>query len=301
MRERHIKPSENTVYGSLARFLEASGHPSGVLTVMHRGVPIDIRHEPRGYDTTTVFFHPAVSQAKFPVFIGGGISESLPTNRIFISDPSLYLDDELRLAWYARNHRQDKLQWAIRGMLRALIPTGQRVVMFGASGGGFAALYYAAHYPGAIAVPVNPQIDLANYGVGAVDRYGRLGWGLTGANLVKKIPAVTDLRRLYRQDRDVRVFYLQNLNDRTHMSGHFEPLMKCLPGSHSVHPALFRGPEGHHPPAKEMTTAVLSAAIDGAETPPAALALHSGPRSKSEGTQTEGEAQPRGADGAGSL
>ena len=88
--------------------------------------------------------------------------------------------------------------------------------------GRFCALYYAAHYPGAIAVPVNPQIDLANYGVGAVDRYGRLGWGLTGANLVKKIPAVTDLRRLYRQDRDVRVFYLQNLNDRTHMSGHFD-------------------------------------------------------------------------------
>lgn len=238
---------------------------------MHRGIPIDVRHEPRGFDTTTVFFHPAVVRAKFPVFIGGGVSEALPTNRIFISDPSLYLNDDLRLAWYAGSHRQDKLQWAIRGMLRSLIPAGQRVVMFGASGGGFAALYYAAHFPGATAVPINPQTNLANYTRGAVDLYGRLAWNLTGINLVERIPAVTDLVSLYRQPRDARVFYIQNKNDSTHMDGHFDPFMDSLPEGHSVHPVIIDGPEGHHPPGKDVTKAVLSSAINGAEAPPELL------------------------------
>lgn len=267
MRERHINPSNQTIYGSLAKFLESPGHPSGVLTVMYRGVPIDIKYEPRGFETTTVFFHPAVVRAKFPVFIGGGVSEDLPTNRIFISDPSLYLSEELRLAWYAGNHRQDKLQWALRGMLNALIPRGQRVVMFGASGGGFASLYYAAHYPGAVAVPINPQTSLANYTKGAVDRYGHIGWQLSGVGLASKIPVTTDLIRLYRQPLDVSVLYLQNRNDVTHMSGHFEPFMEALPDVHRVSPILIDGPQGHHPPDKKITKAVLSAAITGENLP----------------------------------
>ena len=265
MRERHIDASNQTIYGSLAKFLESPGHPSGVLTVMYRGIPIDILYEPRGFATTTVFFHPAVVRAKFPVFIGGGVSEKLPTNRIFISDPSLYLSEELRLAWYAGNYRQEKLQWALRGILKALIPSGQRVVMFGASGGGFASLYYAAHYPGAVAVPINPQTNLANYLRGAVDKYGHIGWRLSGLGLAPRIPATTDLIQLYRRSRDVSVLYLQNRNDLTHMSGHFEPFMNALPDGHRVRPILVDGPRGHHPPEKEVTKAVLSAAITGEE------------------------------------
>lgn len=61
MRERKIKLANHAVYGSLAKFQEASGHPSGILTVMNGGVPIDIRHEPRGFNTTTVFFHAALT------------------------------------------------------------------------------------------------------------------------------------------------------------------------------------------------------------------------------------------------
>lgn len=265
MRERHINGSNQTIYGSLAKFLESPGYPSGILTVMYRGIPIDIKYEPRGHATTTVFFHPAVVRAKFPVFIGGGVSEDLPTNRIFISDPSLYLSEELRLAWYAGNHRQDKLQWALRGILKALIPDSHRVVMFGASGGGFAALYYAANYPGAVAVPINPQTNLAEYVPTAVDRYGRIGWQLSGSGLASRIPATTDLVRLYRQSHDVSVLYLQNRNDQTHMDGHFEPFMDALPDGHRVRPLLIDGPQGHHPPDKDITKAVLSAAVLGEE------------------------------------
>lgn len=244
-------------------------YPSGVLTVMHRGHPIDIRHEPRGFDTTTVFFHAALTGKKytFPFFSGAGISAGLPTNRIFIMDPSLYVSHDLSLAWFAGNHKQPRLQYAIRGILKHLAPPEQRMVTFGSSGGGYAALYYAANREGAVAVPVNPQTNLANYNRGAVARYARLGWNLSGDDALKKIPAVTDLTRIYRTP-GKQVLYVQNVNDRTHMQGHFEPFMRALPAGHDVRPVLVDGKVGHHPPPKHVLRDALASAISGAAPTP---------------------------------
>src|SRR5690606_21334286 len=160
MRERVISNGGHTIYASLAKFQDAKAHhPPGVLTVMNGGLPIDVRYEPAGHDVTTVFFHAALSKRayRFPIFTGAGISDGLPTNRIYISDPTMYLDDELTLGWYAGNRKQPRLQWVIRAILRGLIPEGQRVVTFGPSGGGFAAMYYATKFEEATAVPTNPQ------------------------------------------------------------------------------------------------------------------------------------------------
>lgn len=269
MRKRYIPPGEHTVYRSLKEFMDAESYPSGVLTIMRGGLPIDVRFEPRGYRATTVFFHAALSGDKYrpPVFSGRRISEELPTNRVHIADPSLYIADKLRLGWYAGNHKQPRLQWAIRGMLNHLVPADQSMVTFGASGGGFAALYYAAHREGAVAVPVNPQTNLARYSPAAVARYAKLAWGIQGVGSLREMTAVTDLTRLYRTP-GRRVFYVQNKNDRSHMEEHFAPFMASLPEGHDVHPVLVDGEVGHHPPAKEITRSILAAAIAGAATPP---------------------------------
>lgn len=274
MRERVIKQSEHTIYGSLAKFQEAKGHPSGVLTVMNGGLPIDIQHEPLGYDVTTVFFHAALSSKayRFPIFMGRRISEGLPTNRILISDPSLYMDDSLRLSWYAGSRKQPRLQWVIRGILKALIPAHHRVVMFGPSGGGFAALYYASKFEGSTAVPVNPQTNLAKYLPSEVGKYTRLAWGLKETNALAQIDAVTDLARVYRSA-STRVFYVQNRNDGSHVRSHLDPFMAALPDGHKIHPVLVDGERGHFPPDKAITRAVLAAAIAGAESPPTSAAL----------------------------
>ncbi|HEX7349580.1 hypothetical protein [Brachybacterium sp.] len=269
MRERHIDPGEHTVYSSLRQFMDAGEYPPGVLTVMHGGLPIDIRHEPLGHDTTTVFFHSALSPqwSGFPVFTGLGISKDLPTNRVFITDPSLYLHDKLMLGWYAGNRKQPRLQWAIRGILNRLIPAEQRVVTFGASGGGFAALYYAGTREGAVAVPVNPQTNLARYLPAAVARYAKLAWALHGEGALNQMPAVTDLARVHRAP-GRPVFYVQNQNDPTHMKNHFTPFMDGLSEGHSVHPVLVDGEQGHRPPPKSTIRAVLAAAVNGDERPP---------------------------------
>lgn len=273
MRKRHIDPGEHTVYRSMKEFTNAGPYPSGTLTVLHGGLPIDVRHDPRGYGATTIFFHAALTGGpyRFPFFSGIGISEDLPTNRVHISDPSLYLSDNLHLGWYAGSQKQPRLQWAIRGMLNHLVPADQKVVTFGSSGGGFAALYYAARRDGAVAVPVNPQTNLANYNPAAVARYARLAWGVNGDDVLSKVPAVTDLTRLYRASTQ-RVFYVQNKNDRGHMERHFGPFMAALKEGHRVFPVLVDGESGHVPPDKMTIRSVLAAAVAGAEAPPLAVA-----------------------------
>lgn len=266
---RHITPGEHTVYRSLTEFMNASAYPAGVLTVMRGGVPIDVRHDPRGYGTTTVFFHAALTGGRYrlPPFAGTRISDTMPTNRVHIADPSLYLADNLHLGWYAGNHKQPRLQWVIRGILNHLIPPDQKVVTFGSSGGGFAALYYAARREGAVAVPVNPQTNLARYSPVAVARYARLAWGLTGDDVLSRMTAATDLTRLYR-DPARRVFYVQNQNDPTHMEDQYGPFMAALPEGHDVHPVLVDGAAGHVPPDRSTIRSVLAAAVAGEEVPP---------------------------------
>lgn len=158
MRQRVIDPADQTEYGSLNEFLEAGPYPAGILSITQRGLPIDIWNDYRGHDVTIVFFNAAISRrvAQLPVFVGDGISKDVPANRVFVNDPSMYMHPRLGLAWYAGNRKQYLLQGVLKRILKALVPEGQRVVTFGPSGGGFAALYYATEFPGAIAIPVNP-------------------------------------------------------------------------------------------------------------------------------------------------
>ena len=267
---RTIDPATHTVYSSMHEFKKVGARPSGTVTVMDGGLPIDIRHDDRGYDVTTVIFHAALSSkaTRYPVFMGASITEDMPTNRIFISDPSLYINETLRLAWYAGNRKQPKLQWTLRSILNTLIPKHHRVVTFGPSGGGFAALYFATKFAGATAVPVNPQTDLAMYLPSEVARYAEQAWGITGKDALGQIPSVTNLAPLYRAAPETRAFYVQNRNDVSHVNRHLTPFLEALPGGHSVHPVLLEGEAGHKPPPREPMRAVLAAAVGGAETPP---------------------------------
>ncbi|MGP9682078.1 hypothetical protein [Brachybacterium sp. AOP3-A1-3] len=271
MRERLITSEAHAVYGSLPEFLEAPECVPGVLTIMHGGVPLDVKYDPRGYGTTMVFFHAAVSRrfTQLPMFPGAGISQRLPVDRIFITDPTLYLDDDLTLGWFAGNRCQPDLQDVITKVLAALIPKGRPAVMFGGSGGGFAALHYAARIPNSLAVPVNPQIKIGNFSKALVDAWLRLGWGLdTSSTGISDVATETDAGRAYVEGSPTRVWYIQNTGDTRHVKKHFTPFMDALPPGHAVSPFLVDAGPGHVRPPKEVLKEVLAAAIDGEARPP---------------------------------
>ncbi|WP_086991199.1 hypothetical protein [Agrococcus casei] len=267
--QRFVSPATQTLFKSLPDFLAADSYKNGVLTIQHGGIPIDIKFDGRGHDTTTIFFHAALSSgtAKFPIFAGQLMSEDLPTNRIHVSDPTMLIDDNLMLGWYAGNHRQPKLQTTLRFILGALIPPDQRVVTFGASGGGFASLYYAGRFDGATAIAVNPQTNIARYIPQAVDRYTQLGWKVRGTNKIGTVPAITNLVWRYKRPVPNRAFYVQNLNDTFHMANHYSPFIDAVHAENEVHSLMFDGKKGHQPPSPEFMRGVLEAAISGGPAP----------------------------------
>lgn len=230
---------------------------SGVHTIMSNGHPVDVKFENRGYDDTLVSFHAAMSPAKFtlPVFTGVSISEHLPVNRLFLCDPSLYISANLSLAWFAGSSRQPTLQKDITDIIRGLGSETGRTICFGASGGGFASLYYASRLPRALAVPVNPQTSLAKYNQIIVERYLKLAWQ---GEALDGIPITHDLIDAYAAGGDTSVRYIQNTGDSSHMSNHFEPFMEALPAGHHVEPVLVDVGDGHVPPPKAQLKALLT-------------------------------------------
>lgn len=267
MRQRILDLASHQNYSSIRDLENTALQGACTLTVMLGGLPIDIKYEPRGYATTLVLFNAAATTAmRWPVFAGDGITKSLPANRIFVNDPTLYLDDRINLAWYAGNHRQPRLQLALSRILRALIGEKERVVTFGASGGGFASLYFATEFSSATAVPVNPQTNIAAYSPQAVRAYTTYAWGGTALN---EVPAKTDLTCLYANPVDCRVWYVQNTGDESHVDQHYLPFMKALHAENTVSPVLTFAGAGHVRPPKWLLSAVLDAAVRGEREPPA--------------------------------
>lgn len=79
-------------------------------------------------------------------------------------NPTLYLDPDLKLAWYAGSSGWD-LQSLLKCVLRkiATVARSNDLIFLGGSGGGFASLYCAASFPGSLALVWNPQTDIGAY------------------------------------------------------------------------------------------------------------------------------------------
>src|SRR5690625_6364590 len=95
---------------------------AGISTMYSGGIPIDVLVSPGTSDTTIFFFHGAIERHfTLPVLSGLGISGGLEANRVFISDPSLVLDEGLLLGWYAGNHKQPELQQSLYRIFNKLL------------------------------------------------------------------------------------------------------------------------------------------------------------------------------------
>lgn len=268
-------------FHNLEAFLLTDSLPndSVLLTVNVNGLPIDIlvyaHPESR---SGLVMFHGAIdSKFTLPVFQGGGVTAGIPTNRIFISDPTLAItgdpsiDGGLTLGWHAGNYRQPDLQDTLTRIIRKLFEllSVQLPVFHGISGGGFAALYYAAQFRGSIAIPTNPQTNIKHYLDWAVLRWANIGFGISpnSSNPLAVMPSTvtTNVISLYSEPIDVKVLYMQNSDDHLHIERHLTPFSHAkLPSNDSWLLLDYWGPR-HAQAPKELFAQVLTAAVDGAK------------------------------------
>lgn len=259
MVRRNVK-LDLVTFESVEEFLSTEILPQGQFVVWHNGFPIDFEYHDRGYPTTAVFFHAAIGPTivNLPLFLGKGFSDKSPVNRLFVSDPTLYVDERLRLAWYAGSSEQPGLQDALSAIFHK-IAGSRRVLYSGASGGGFAALLYSAKHSGSLAMPVNPQTIIRNYPAPLVCEWTNFAWGLNNERSrdIVMPPVVTELLSLYSKPRKNHVIYIQNTGDSSHMEKHWIPFKEALHPENSLTPMLAFAGNGHVAPPNTYLASLL--------------------------------------------
>lgn len=235
-------------YNDCREFVESIevGLQCGIHAVNYHGVFLEFNFYDQGFSDLLVFFNAAVtrtSNTELPVF-SGAKAIGLKANILMVSDPCLYLDNSLSLAWYvgARNLPLQKDLSIVLSGLSARYGKNN-TIFYGGSGGGFASLYYASKVDGATAICCNPQTSVSNYDKASVERFMSVCFEPLNAEFANKYlsdSGFTALLGANEFNTTARVIYLQNKNDAHHLEKHFQPYLarigfgKCYQSNKNV-------------------------------------------------------------------
>jgi hypothetical protein len=221
-------------YRSIDEFLSARSLRRGVHSVRRGEAWFDFLIRPKPSDTLIFAFNGAVPPKSMrPVFSYTSTFTRSDATLVGVSDPSLYSSDEINIAWYAGSSATP-VQQILPSLLHKIAScfSPKRVIMFGGSGGGFAALYYARTFSGAYVLVSNPQTSILRYAEWAASRYARAAWSIAAGEFLERLPTVADcdLVPFVDQYRDTRIIYLQNVNDRHHVTEHASVFLRQFGG-----------------------------------------------------------------------
>lgn len=197
-----------------------------------------------------------------------------PENLLFVSDPSLQVDDAIPLAWYIGPEEHDvtaRLAAEVAALAERLGTT--RTVFAGSSGGGYASIALAAHSPGSLAVPFSPQTR--------VSRYERMPVKIFRTRLFPDHPDMDSVEAAHRDRVDLThrwaagpdqpdafVHLVHNSGDPGHLEDHVRPFLEAAgvdPDATEGHPrfalVLDDFAEGHSPPRPRQMREHLDAAL----------------------------------------
>ena len=268
---------------SLEAFLAAAEIQSGA-----HSVPIgDFAGEPINYDflltarpgtVLLCHFHGNAPRegTHLPFFTGLGVTSSIASSRFIPSDPVLALDASLTLAWHfgCEGIRLQAIMIRIVKKLQAIL-RAPRVVAWGGSGGGFAAIRVAKDIPTSIVLAWNPQTDIAKYNRDSVNHYRRVAFPNIASDC--SLPSGRGQFPSLCTDEFVdgyqgRILYLQERTD-WHVRSHLKPFLASFckkAGSNITGSSNFSGfvtdrlylhldhwGDGHASPSKDVISKVL--------------------------------------------
>lgn len=253
-------------YDSLADFMTRRSTPHGSISVSH-GLPVHLHWEDNGADTTIVTFQGNVNDtfAHVPVYMASTTTEGLNANRLLLSDPSLKIGRDVTLAWYAGSDQQRGLQMALTHIITSLAGSS-RVVLFGAGGGGFAALEQSTRIPGSTVLAMNPHTDILGYRETVLRKYLSRCWGIRdevpGPATAPMNHSVVDA---FARPVPTQVVYVQNRDDEFHVENHMKPFLGALHPDNRVLRVLTDLPGRHVIPGKASMRQIFEAAVGTAD------------------------------------
>lgn len=233
-----------------------------------------------------IMLNGAVDRTKtpLPVFARWNWGPVLAGHVLSVCDPTLYLDERLRLGWFLGRVGHDPLELLLAVVDEVASQLGQKpenVIFYGSSGGGYAALVAASKRKIGRAIAINPQTEILGYRhqhlikrVAEVFAPGVSAEASRSAHPLRwsALESVAEARR---NGRDLRFFYAQNSVDDFHHDHHYLPFCERfdLPPRGGSNPDgtaisyIYDSPEGHNaePPAvvKHITAVALPFLLNG--------------------------------------
>lgn len=211
---------------------------------------IDVSYTDRGAPVTLVCFHSALTERVLtvPAFSGTSVAEQAGINLIAVADPSI-ATGEVDLGWFLGTRGMGHLRPRLSPVIQHLLGD-RRAILFGASGGGYAATLYGGDFPGHSVVAVNPRLDLTARPAAKLSDYLRVahkvrssaGYGRAAERFVPP-----PLKELYADGLPFDLHLLQNANDRVYRQNQTGPFVDALGADERLHVHLYDGEAGHRP------------------------------------------------------
>lgn len=221
-------------FESIAQLTASASLADGRLAVAHSPYPVDFHFRDSASNTIVVSFHgAALKTVSLPWHAGRSVMSTVPSKWLAISDPSLLIDEDLKLAWFAGSKHQPRLQSFVAEAISEIMRKvgAEHAIFFGSSGGGFAALEMSRRFPGSLAIPMNPQTSIGKYFEPSVNRYLEKAWsvGSLGDSLLEF--CCHDLVRAYDLNHQNTIAYVQNTRDAFHIKNHQRPFFDRISDS----------------------------------------------------------------------
>lgn len=237
---------------------------SGLNSMLLDGKWFDFYYEHRDAPVTLVAFSAAMPARlrTFPIFSGRNLLKDLDVNLLTFYDPACGNEESLPTFWHLGTKQVESTRFIPRIIDHALSSSpGAKLIFFGSSAGGFAALNYSSHFENSVAFVMNPRVNILN----APKRFGKYVEvafpGEDKVHVARSLPY--NQAKNYELPKGNRVVYLQNMQDKDYRLHHYNHFLKAVGGREDVEFVTGRWGEGHVVPPRGLYMGLLQKVVEG--------------------------------------
>lgn len=250
---------------------------NGLHTIQYGGQLVDILVRDRGSDTTVVVFHASVkTTSTYPILSGESFTANLGVNLISLSDPGVAVDNEIRLGWFIGTRVIGDFRTRVTPLINHILDGlgSSRTILWGSSGGGYAAVNFAQDFPESLVLAINPRLNLTARPTAKAVKFVNTAFkpsGRTAFNRVWNTKITKNLGDLYPDGFPAYMGLYQNLGDTDYLNGQFRPFVR----EYADDPLLWIRTEedgvGHVPIPRRRMLDIMAAMSDTTVEPAVAM------------------------------
>ncbi|MGP5342361.1 hypothetical protein ACTXML_17335 [Glutamicibacter arilaitensis] len=164
-RENAISLLKNVKYYESLEMFKTSFEPkSQIGTIIQNNVPVDFLFSPSSSKRLSVYFNSQQKPGDLKLFTWQRVSKEFGVDRLFISDPNLYFNENLLLSWYVGNSLLN-VQSFLHEMISHVVDLGayEEIIFFGSSGGGYPAMLLSQQFSNSLAFTLAPATTVLHH------------------------------------------------------------------------------------------------------------------------------------------